>query len=73
MDKLLRIFRKNLRTAIADYMRSEGCSCCRDTEAHKQHTETLAKILGVPKYKDGSGYNFSQYATPKEQQLNKKK
>ncbi len=57
----LREFKKKLRTAVADYMRSEGCGCCGDSEAHRQHTEALAKLLNVRKYKDGSGYDFSKY------------
>jgi len=53
--------RRALRTEVADYMHSEGCSCCQDTAAHEKHKETLAKMLGVPKYPDGSGYDFSKY------------
>lgn len=52
-----------LRRLIADYMRSEGCSCCRDTEAHEKHAEALAKALKVRKYEDGSGYDFAHYRT----------
>lgn len=55
--------RKELRTAIADYMKSEGCSCCRDTQAHKEAEARIAKILLVPKYQDGSGYDFSKFET----------
>lgn len=51
-----------IRQTIADYMQSEGCNCCRDIEGHKKHEEKLAKLLGVPKYKDGSGYNFNKFA-----------
>lgn len=54
-----------IRTAVADYMRSEGCSCCRDQSAHEEAEERLAKLLGVEKYSDGSGYNFDVYTTPK--------
>lgn len=53
-----------IRTAVADYMRSEGCSCCENTHAHAEHKETLAKLLDVNPYDDGSGYDFSQYRTP---------
>jgi hypothetical protein len=56
---------KSIRTAVADYMRSEGCSCCRDTEAHFKHGEALGKLLRVKKYPDGSGYDFKKYRTPK--------
>lgn len=52
---------KKLKTAIANYMSSEGCSCCRDIGAHKKHTEELGKLLGIEKYNDGSGYNFLKY------------
>lgn len=51
-----------LRTAIADYMRSEGCSCCEGAN-HDEHKATLARLLKVPKYPDGSGFNFYKYAT----------
>lgn len=50
-----------IKTALANYMFSEGCSCCRDIEAHKKHEEELAKLLGVENYEDGSGYDFSKY------------
>ena len=49
--------------ALADYMQSEGCSCCRDCDAHKEAEERLAALLKVPKYSDGSGYNFNKFAT----------
>lgn len=57
--------RKQLRAALADYMYSEGCSCCQDIEAHKKHEDVLGKLLNVPKYKDGSGYDFSKYRSKK--------
>lgn len=56
---------KEIRQAIADYMYSEGCSCCRDVDAHDEHKARLAKILRVPKYSDGSGYDFSKFRTKK--------
>lgn len=65
MNKELSQFKKQIRTAIADYMRSEGCSCCRDVDAHKIHKEVIAKLLNVKKYSDGSGYDFSLYRTDK--------
>lgn len=61
--KEIQELKKKLREAIANYMSSEGCSCCQNIDAHKEHTEQLAKILNVRKYKDGSGYNFSKYKT----------
>jgi hypothetical protein len=54
---------KNIRQAVADYMSSEGCACCRNVEAHKTHEAALAKLLHVPKYKDGSGYDFGRFRT----------
>lgn len=54
-------FKKELRQAVADYMKSEGCSCCQDIDAHKEHTKRLAKLLNVPMYSDKSGYNFSKF------------
>lgn len=54
-----------LRTAIADYIRSEGCSCCRG-KSHDDDQNRLAELLDVPQYEDGSGYDFYQFCTPKE-------
>lgn len=53
--------RAELRQAVADYMRSEGCSCCRDMKAHEIHAARLAKLLKVQKYADSSGYDFCRY------------
>jgi hypothetical protein len=58
--------REILRRAVADYMGSEGCSCCRNVEAHKQHAAVLAKLLRVPKFSDNSGYAFFKFQTKKE-------
>lgn len=55
--------KKELRRLIADYMQSEGCSCCRNDDKHREDKESLAKILNVPKYEDGSGYDFNKFAT----------
>lgn len=63
MNKELSIFKKSVREAIANYMWSEGCSCCQDKEAHDEHKKALAKLLNVPSYDDGSGYNFSIFET----------
>jgi len=59
--------RDDMRAAVANYMRSEGCSCCRDSEAHERHTAALGRLLKVPKYKDGSGYNFARFEAPNDQ------
>ena len=50
-----------IRRAVADYMASEGCSCCQNTEKHQEAKAKLAKLLHVPKYEDGSGYNFYRF------------
>lgn len=55
---------EEIRRAVADYMRSEGCSCCRDYDAHKEHEKRLAELLKVPAYSDGSGYEFEIFRTP---------
>jgi len=56
-----RKLRAELRTAIANYMSSEGCSCCRNNKKHDEHEEAIAKLLNVKKYDDDSGYDFSRY------------
>jgi len=63
-SKELREFRALVRRAVADYMRSEGCSCCR-SDSHDDHSAALARLLGVPKYDDDSGYDFGKYETPR--------
>lgn len=55
--------RADMRRLIADYMSSEGCSCCRDIPAHEKHKAALGKVLAVKKYSDGSGYDFGRYKT----------
>lgn len=34
-----------IREALADYIASEGCSCCRNTEAHEDAARRLGKLL----------------------------
>ena len=53
--------KETIRIAVADYMCSEGCSCCRDIGAHEVNTKRLAELLNVPMYDDESGFNFSQF------------
>lgn len=55
-----------LRRAVADYMASEGCGCCSNHIQHKEDEHALAKLLDVPAFKDGSGYDFRLFATPRE-------
>lgn len=52
---------QKIRNALATYMAAEGCSCCRDTEAHELAEKELAELLGVPAYEDGFGHNFSKF------------
>lgn len=65
MNKELSDFKKQMREALANYMRSEGCSCCSDYDTHKEDAAKLAKLLNVPMYEDKSGYNFDKYKTEK--------
>ena len=56
--------KKRIRQAVADYIKSEGCSCCQNIEAHEEAARILAGLLDVPMYDDASGYDFYQFATP---------
>ena len=71
MTNELRKFKKELREAVANYMRSEGCACCQDYEGHKEHAERLGKLLNVPRYSDGSGREFSKYQSKKTKNARK--
>ena len=59
MEKII----NKIRKLIADYMSSEGCSCCEDTEKHNEVKSKMAKLLNVPMYKDKSGYDFKKFRT----------
>ena len=48
-----------VKKAFSDYVKSEGCSCCRDTEAHEKAAAKIAAALGFEKYADGSGFDFN--------------
>lgn len=54
-----------IRTAVADYLSSEGCSCCSDYDAHMAHKNALGKLLRAPQYSDKSGYDFRKFKTKK--------
>lgn len=60
------IFIKEVREAVANYIASEGCTWCKNVEAHKENTAKLARLLNVPEYKDHSGYDFSPFRTPRQ-------
>jgi len=59
---------EKIREAVANYMRSEGCSCC-EGHNHAKHREALAKLLDIPKYEDSSGYNFFQFSTEEKDHI----
>ncbi len=65
MNQDLSKFKKEIRNAIADYISSEGCGCCRNNDAHEIAERKIAKLLNVPQYKDKSGHNFSKFKTGK--------
>jgi hypothetical protein len=52
-----------VRQAFADYYKSEGCTCCQDTETHDKAEEKLAELLQPDQYDDESGFNWYKYAT----------
>jgi hypothetical protein len=53
--------RAELRRAVADYIGSEGCDCCEGPDHRGAHLDRLAKLLDVPPYADGSGWDFGQF------------
>ena len=65
MTNEMKAFRKELRQALADYISSEGCSCCESTDDHAAAKARLGKMLNVPQYDDGSGYDFYKYRSKK--------
>jgi len=52
-----------IRQAFGDYVASEGCSCCRNIDNHERAAERLGELLGVDKYSDNSGYDFTRHRT----------
>lgn len=59
MNKKLKL----VRQALADYMYAEGCSCCRNEEAHVEAAKRLAELLEVPPYEDSNAYQFYMFRT----------
>lgn len=57
--------KSDLRQAVADYMYSEGCSCCENVDAHVEHKKRLAELLEVAPYSDNSGFDFTPYRSKK--------
>ena len=54
--------RDDLRNAIADYMWSEGCGCCRNHEKHEENRKRLAALLQIVP-DTGGDFSFFQYRT----------
>jgi len=55
--------KEKIRNALADYISSEGCSCCQNVSVHEEAEKRLAELLDVPMYSDGSGYDFYKFKT----------
>jgi len=56
-------FKIAVRQALADYISSEGCSCCQNIDKHNEAQAKLAELLNVPPYGDESGYDFVRFKT----------
>lgn len=50
---------EQLRNAVADYMWSEGCSCCQDREKHEEARKRLGDLLLVGSV--GDYHDFTSY------------
>ena len=57
---------QKIRVALAEYIKSEGCSCCQNERTHAEAAEMLALLLDIPKYEDGSGYDFYKFCAPED-------
>lgn len=64
--------RKAIRRAVANYMQSEGCGCCQNTETHRVHAKVLAKLLRVPMFQDRSGFNFGKFRSQEKPEPTKR-
>lgn len=53
---------EKIRTQFAKYVKSEGCSCCRNTEDHEAAEKELGILLKADTYADGSGFDWYKYA-----------
>ena len=60
-----RVTLADIRRVVADYIASEGCSCCQDTVPHDHARDQLGKMLRAKKvkdwYGDRPGYDFSPF------------
>ena len=57
---------KEIKKLLADYMYSEGCSCCQNIDEHDEAKAALGKLLHIPKYPDSSGYDFYRFRSKKK-------
>lgn len=49
---------EQIKQAFTAYRKAEGCSCCRNIEAHKEAENRLAELLNPAPYSDGSGFDW---------------
>ena len=63
-EDLIKEIMEEMRRNFADYVKTEGCSCCQDVDGHKKAEKNLAKILKPDAYEDGSGFDWHKYAKP---------
>ena len=52
--------RAEVRFAVAQFIRSEGCSCCESSD-HEEHENMLARLVGAARYDDDSGWDWSPF------------
>jgi hypothetical protein len=52
-----------IRTALGDYMDTEGCTCCEDGMGHDDAANRLADILGVARDANDTRNTFDAYRT----------
>ena len=58
VERYIRTGLFELRNLVAILYCASGCSCCQDTETWNATAEKLGKLLDIPAYDDGSGYDF---------------
>jgi len=58
------VLKEAVLPALAKLIWSMGCGCCADKNALEQAEFELAEIFKVPKYPDGSGYDWSKFIKP---------
>ena len=62
-EKEVEELKKRIRTAFAQYRRSEGCGCCESSD-HDDHEKERGKLLEAQPFEDGSGYDWKIYIKP---------